>query len=79
MDPADVRVEGEEEPSGPRSTVAKVGIGVVGTLASLLLLWGAAHLFIPPISPEHTAPAGHFSGQCWTCHLMTAAPPTRSE
>ena len=40
-----------------------VGVGV------LLFLWIATHFMLTTINPAQEAPAGHFQGACWACHM----------
>ena len=44
-----------------------------GTVGTLLVLWLAAHVVLPPINPSQPSPKTHASGPCWACHFISAS------
>lgn len=47
----------------------------VAIVATLLVAWGALHVFIAPVNPAQSAPTGHYQGGCWACHMVVASAP----
>ena len=75
-DVSDDPVDAGGEDLSDRPTPARIAAGVGGVVAILLLVWGAAHVVVPPVDPRQAAPAGHYTAPCWTCHIVSeSAPP----
>jgi len=55
-------------PRNPFTRIAITLAWIVGAAVALLVL---AHVFIRPVAPGQTAPAGHFSEPCVACHLVS--------
>lgn len=49
----------------------RVALWILGAAVAVLLAWGALHVVISPIESGEEPPEGHFSAECWACHIPT--------